>query len=74
MNFHVAYDETKVFHETNLLKLNCDDANNILGWKPILTGERLFGWTSKWYKAMLKDEKNITLDQVLEYLSERKNS
>ncbi len=37
-------------HEAGLLKLNCEKAQNRLGWLPTLTYEECIALTAQWYR------------------------
>lgn len=57
------------FHEAGLLALNCELANNKLGWTPNWSMEKTIANTARWYK-MLDDGRpaaEITSDQIKEY-------
>ncbi|MGG2084579.1 CDP-glucose 4,6-dehydratase [Lysinibacillus pakistanensis] len=57
---NIKYELTNI-HEAQLLKLSCDKAKNILGWKPLFSTEEAISQTSQWYKNTL------TTNQYLEY-------
>ena len=40
-------------HEAQLLQLNCDKANQLLGWRPRWNVEQTLAATADWYKAVL---------------------
>ena len=61
----------KTFKESNLLKLNCDKAMHLLGWRPSLDFERTIQYTSDWYKNFYKKPNVNSLklcnEQILKY-------
>lgn len=56
-------------HEATLLQLNCDRANQILGWYPKWTSEVTILRTAQWFKEFRDgtDAQEITLNQIREY-------
>lgn len=63
--------ENSGFLEAGLLRLNCDKAQNLLGWSPTLSFHKTVSMTIDWYrnyynKTMLP--KNFSLDQIKEYM------
>ncbi len=50
------------FKEAGLLKLNCDKANALLGWRPVFSASETFDMTIKWYKTFY----NSTIKELLE--------
>lgn len=62
--------EAASFHEAGLLKLNCDKALALLGWKPALRFEETARLTARWYAHFYADGKDIaefTRAQIREY-------
>jgi CDP-glucose 4,6-dehydratase len=59
-------------HEAGLLKLNCDRANQILGWFPRWDFERTLYMTADWYKNVQNGEeaKKVTREQLYDYFPE----
>ena len=64
-NYKIADKEGP--HEANLLKLNIDKSLNVLGWKPLLTGEKCIEWTINWYKQPLERSKEFTFQQIQKF-------
>lgn len=60
------------FHEAGLLKLNCDKALFYLEWQANLEYQDTIKFTSEWYYAFYKTEKNI-LEKTLEQISDYEN-
>lgn len=52
-----AGSEDNGFHEAGLLKLNCDKAYSMMGWKPTWSFEETIMNTALWYKAYYEDNK-----------------
>ena len=44
---------TEKVHEANLLQLNCDKSNHLLGWYPRWNNEISLKATALWYKKVL---------------------
>jgi len=60
----------KKFFESNILKLNCNKARNILKWKCILSFTETVDMTVNWYKKYYFKPQKIyetSLDQIKEY-------
>ena len=64
----------RVHHEAQLLQLNCDKAQNLLGWRPRWSVDQGLEATALWYKAMLdgEDARITTRRQIHEYFPELK--
>jgi CDP-glucose 4,6-dehydratase len=64
----------KIFHESNLLKLNCSKSKKILKWKQIMSINETIDFTAKWYKNYFdkKNSYNFTVSQIKEYLKLKK--
>ena len=60
VKFKIESDKNQLFHESNLLKLNCDKALEKLNWKPILNFQETIEFTSEWYKQYYIDYKKIS--------------
>jgi CDP-glucose 4,6-dehydratase len=64
--------------ESNLLKLNCDKALQILGWKAVLNFEETVSMTGKWYQVFYdKGPSSIpetTSKQIWEYIQKADES
>ena len=60
------------FHESALLKLNCDLAHQVLKWQPKLDFENTTKMTALWYKNYydngLVSSKDFTINQINEYM------
>lgn len=59
-------------HEANLLQLNCDKAQQLLGWAPRWGVDKTLSATSEWYKVFLDggDIELITQSQLMDYFPE----
>ena len=58
-------------HEARLLQLNCDKANQLLGWAPRWNVNQALDATAHWYKAALHgtDAEIVTRQQLKEYFA-----
>lgn len=62
-------------HEAGLLHLNCDKANNQLGWHPTWNFEQTITNTVLWYKNFLKDgldPKKLSLNNINQFMEASK--
>lgn len=61
-------------HEANLLQLNCDKANQLLGWRPRWNVEQTLAATADWYKAVMDGAaaSEVTSRQLHDYFPELK--
>ncbi len=59
-------------HEAQLLQLNCDKAQQLLGWRPRWNVEQTLATAADWYKAVLDGAKVgvVTRQQLKDYFSE----
>lgn len=59
-------------HEARLLQLNCDKAQQLLGWYPRWTVDKTLDATAEWYRAILNGAKaeQITRAQLHDYFPE----
>ena len=59
-------------HEARLLQLNCDKANQLLGWYPRWHVDETLSATALWYKTIMEggDVKTITYNQIRNYFKE----
>jgi CDP-glucose 4,6-dehydratase len=64
INYEIDQNENP--HEAHFLKLNCDKAKKILGWKPLFDIENALKFTVEWFEAYKRGE-DITLKQITEY-------
>jgi CDP-glucose 4,6-dehydratase len=62
-------------HEDTLLHLNCDKANQMLGWHPIWDFDRTILETMKWYKEVLggRPAMAMTKEQIHSYMNGKKD-
>tara|TARA_A100001035_G_scaffold279980_1_gene283342 strand:+ start:14212 stop:15294 length:1083 start_codon:yes stop_codon:yes gene_type:complete len=61
------------FKEAGLLKLNCDKANSLLGWRPVFSSSETFDMTIKWYKAFYKSTREELLDITNQQIKDAMN-
>ena len=57
-------------HEANLLMLNIEKAEKVLGWTPTYSADKAISETVDWYKHFYKkdaDMYNFTIEQIKEY-------
>jgi len=74
--------ENKSFREANLLKLNCEKAQLIIGWTPVLNYSETIRFTGSWYYNYFDNNKEINMfdytfgqiDAYSNYAVERKLS
>ncbi len=59
-------------HEARLLQLNCDKAQQLLGWHPRWSVDKTLEATAIWYKTVLNggDAENITRSQIHEFFAD----
>ncbi len=63
-------NKSNSFHESGLLKLNCEKAESLLNWKPTLNFEETINYTVEWYINYFKHNKNFiefTEKQINDY-------
>jgi CDP-glucose 4,6-dehydratase len=66
-----------IFHEANLLKLNCDKAIMLIDWTSTLNYQETVEFTSRWYYDYYHNRDNVeklTLSQIERYESIAKKS
>lgn len=56
-------------HEANLLMLDIEKANKVLGWKPVYNADEAIKNTVEWYKKFYTDEKMLefSIEQIMNY-------
>ena len=62
--------KSKNFHESSLLKLNCNKAKKYLRWKTVLTFSETVKITAEWYRNFYDKKKkinNISIEQIKKY-------
>lgn len=66
----IAPDASNQPHEANLLHLNCDKSNHLLGWRPLWDYSRTLQETVGWYRyaASGVPVRDITLEQIEAYM------
>lgn len=66
---YIVLDESASFPESKLLKLNCDKAAELIGWRPKLSLEQTLKMTADWYLAhqQNKDMLDFTFQQIEAY-------
>lgn len=70
----VVQSPTQV-HEARLLQLNCDKAQQLLGWHPRWHVDKTFEATALWYKALMNggNAQDITRAQIKEFFSKEQD-
>lgn len=60
-------------HEAGFLHLNCDKANQVLGWQPLWDFDRTIVETMKWYQGLLSGQSafSLTQQQIHHYMKEK---
>ncbi|RMG21242.1 MAG: CDP-glucose 4,6-dehydratase [Bacteroidetes bacterium] len=62
------------FHEAGLLKVNCDKALHLLGWRPCMRFEAAAsmtaGWYAHYYQKGLEGLWELTIHQIEQYMEE----
>jgi len=69
-NWKDISDPSETRHEAGLLKLCCDKALHMLGWKPTLTFEENCAMTVDWYRSFYEGNSDVwamTLEQIQAY-------
>jgi CDP-glucose 4,6-dehydratase len=64
--------EESTFHETNVLKLDCSKAKQLLNWESIWDFEKTIEETSLWYKSFYYDKSDVyqlSVSQIKNYIS-----
>jgi CDP-glucose 4,6-dehydratase len=65
--------EVNNFHESNLLKLNCDKALAYLDWSSVLNFHETSELTTSWYREFYNEESvnthSMTVEQIIKYTS-----
>lgn len=66
----VVVNKTDDLHEANLLMLNIEKAERVLGWKPTYTADEAIKNTVEWYKHFYAKDMNMfdfTMKQICKY-------
>jgi CDP-glucose 4,6-dehydratase len=67
----ISIETDVTLHEAQLLNLNIQKAEELLGWKPKLTSKEAVQWTIEWYKLSESDPGALfqfTIEQINNYL------
>ena len=70
ISWKVIPKSSKKFHESELLRLNCNKAKKILKWKSILKFDESIEMVAEWYRNYYSEPKNIsniTTEQIKRY-------
>ncbi len=70
----IVIENNSLIKESQLLQLNCEKANQILGWLPRWSVEKSIAKTGNWYKEIMNGESAIfqTKKDIEEYFEELK--
>lgn len=68
-SIEILGDQSMQIHEANLLQLNCDKANTLIGWNSKWSFEETIKITAGWYKAFYKGRppREITKNNLEKY-------
>jgi len=68
-SFYKLIDIKNNYHEAKLLKLNCDKANLLLKWHPVLDYDKLVEFTGTWYSKYYNQDNmwDFTNSQIDEF-------
>lgn len=71
----VSHKQGNSPHEAKLLRLSCDKAHNILGWRSVFTTNEAIARTAGWYRRVLLERGNAraACNQDLRAFTERSN-
>ena len=64
-NVDYVIKKSKKFHESNLLKLNCNKAKLYLGWNSFLTFDQNIKLTSEWYQSFTLTRRKLEIFQFI---------
>tara|TARA_B100000029_G_scaffold513343_1_gene612646 strand:- start:1169 stop:2245 length:1077 start_codon:yes stop_codon:yes gene_type:complete len=68
IKYSTPHKKTKKFHESSLLKLNCNKAKTFLKWRAVLNFEETITMTAQWYKNFYKNKIHTTsIEQIEKY-------
>ena len=65
-------NEESAYNESNLLRLNCDKSQHLLGWRAAMDFSSTVQMTADWYMEYYKNPKNcleVTKLQIEKYVS-----
>ena len=69
ITFTLAKTEQKE-HEAKLLRLDCAKSRDVLGWRPVWTGDEMFAKTAEWYRSFYCEGKILSQIQLNEYIAQ----
>ncbi len=67
INFNIEINPNAV-HEAKLLSLNCEKANEKIGWQPIWDNQTSIEKTIQWYKEFYNNHHLLTENQLMEFI------
>ena len=66
-------ESQEIFHEARLLQLNCEKAQQLLGWQPRWNADQSLEATALWYRDVVVDGTGVievTRKQILSFFPE----
>ena len=69
-NVQYEIKKSKKFHESKLLKLNCNKAKKLLGWKSVLNFKENIKLTAEWYQSFYRNADktySLSIKQIKSY-------
>ena len=61
-------------YESKTLMVDSSKANNLIGWKPVWDLKKTVKYTVDWYRKYLEENKVITDEQIMNYITEAKTN
>lgn len=69
IEYTLAETEQKA-HEAKLLRLDCTKSREVLGWRPVWTGDVMFEKTAEWYRSFYREGRILSEEQLKEYCAQ----
>ena len=69
-NVQYEIKKSKKFHESKLLKLNCNKAKKLLGWKSVLNFKEKIKLKAEWYQSFYRNADktySLSIKQIKSY-------
>jgi len=67
---YVCAETEQKEHEAKLLRLDCTKSREVLGWRPVWTGDTMFAKTAEWYRAFYREGRILSSEQLDEYCAQ----
>ena len=61
-------------YESKTLMVDSSKANSLIGWKPVWDLKKTVKYTVEWYRKYLEENKVITDEQIMNYITEAKTN